>query len=93
MAGVLSVPDALIWTAFWMGILNAVSLPMGALASGFWTPSDRASAVLMAFGSGALLAALTIDLVASALERGHFNALALGAVGGGLLFVWSMTSA
>jgi CRP-like cAMP-binding protein len=71
-----------------MGILSAVSFPMGALASRFWTPSDRASAVLMAFGGGALLAALTIDLVASALERGHFNALALGAVGGGLLFVF-----
>ena len=79
--------DPLIWTAFWMGIVSAVSLPMGALASRFWTPSDRATAVLMAFGGGALLAALTIDLVGSALERGHFNALALGAVGGGLLFV------
>lgn len=79
--------DTLIWTAFWMGIVSAVSLPMGALASRFWTPGDRAIAVLMAFGGGALLAALTIDLVASALERGHFNALALGAVGGGLLFV------
>jgi CRP-like cAMP-binding protein len=80
--------DSLIMTAFWMGIVSAVSLPMGALASRFWTPSDRATAMLMAFGGGALLAALTIDLVASALERGHFNALALGAVGGGLLFVF-----
>jgi CRP-like cAMP-binding protein len=41
----------------------------------------------MAFGGGALLAALTIDLVAAALERGHFNTLAIGAVCGGLLFV------
>jgi CRP-like cAMP-binding protein len=44
-------------------------------------------AVLMAFGGGALLAALTIDLVGSALDKGHFNALAVGAVLGGLIFV------
>jgi hypothetical protein len=33
--------DTLIWTAFWIGILSAVSLPMGALVARFWTPSDR----------------------------------------------------
>jgi CRP-like cAMP-binding protein len=71
-----------------MGILSAVSLPLGALAARFWTPSDRVTAVLMAFGGGALLAALTIDLVGSAVELGHFNALALGAIGGGLLFIF-----
>lgn len=79
--------ESLLWTAFWLGIVSAASLPMGALVSHYWTPSDRMTAVLMAFGGGALLAALTIDLVGSALEKGHFNALALGAVGGGLLFV------
>ena len=79
--------ETLIWSAFWMGILSAVSLPLGALTARFWTPGDRATAVLMAFGGGALLAALTIDLVGAALERGHFNTLAVGAVCGGLLFV------
>lgn len=79
--------DSPVWTAFWMGIVSAVSLPMGAVTARFWRPSDRITAVLMAFGGGALLAALTIDLVAAALERGHFNYLALGAVGGGLVFV------
>ncbi|AFL73016.1 cyclic nucleotide-binding domain-containing protein [Thiocystis violascens] len=79
--------ESLIWSAFWMGILSAVSLPLGALTARFWTPGDRATAVLMAFGGGALLAALTIDLVGAALERGHFNTLAIGAVCGGLLFV------
>jgi CRP-like cAMP-binding protein len=52
----------------------------------FWKPDDRVTAVLMAFGGGALLAALTIDLVGSALRSGHFHAMALGAVLGGLLF-------
>lgn len=34
-----------------------------------------------------MLAALTIDLVASAVEKGHFHSLAIGAVCGGFLFV------
>jgi CRP-like cAMP-binding protein len=79
--------DSIAWTAFWMGIISACSLPLGALTTRFWTPGDRSTAVLMAFGGGALLAALTIDLVGSALDSGNFNALALGAVLGGLLFV------
>tara|TARA_R110000824_G_scaffold336_1_gene1770 strand:+ start:191203 stop:192366 length:1164 start_codon:yes stop_codon:yes gene_type:complete len=41
----------------------------------------------MAFGGGALLAALTIDLVGEALERGHFYPLAAGCLIGGILFV------
>ena len=52
-----------------------------------WRPSDRALSFLMAFGGGALLAALTIDLVATALARGHFTPLAAGSIVGGLLFV------
>ncbi len=41
----------------------------------------------MAFGDGALLAALTIDLVGKALERDHYFQLALGCLIGGSLFV------
>lgn len=41
----------------------------------------------MAFGGGALLAALTLDLVAPAFERGHYFWLASGCMTGGLLFV------
>ncbi|MCG6985153.1 MAG: cyclic nucleotide-binding domain-containing protein [Thiocapsa sp.] len=81
------MPESIAWTAFWMGILSACSLPLGALTTRFWTPGDRTTAMLMAFGGGALLAALTIDLVGSALDSGHFNALALGALSGGVLFV------
>ena len=43
-------------------------------------------AVLLAFGGGALLAALTIDLIAPGVDRGHFEYLAIGAIGGGFLF-------
>lgn len=70
-----------------MGIISAVSLPLGTLTLMHWRPSDRAQAVLMAVGGGALLAALTIDLVASAVAQGHFYFMAVGAVLGGLLFL------
>ena len=73
--------------AFVFGIISAVSLPMGALTSKFWKPKDKIEAFLIAFGGGALLAALTIDLVGDALERGNFYPLALGCILGGLFFV------
>jgi len=79
--------ESIILTAFVIGLISALSLPMGAVTTFFWSPSDRVIAILMAFGGGALLAALTIDLVASAVEKGHFYALAIGAICGGLMFV------
>jgi CRP-like cAMP-binding protein len=74
-------------TAFFIGAFAAVSLPLGALTSRFWVPEDRTVAGLMAFGGGALLAALSVDLVAPAMEHGHFYSVAAGAVLGGLIFV------
>ena len=81
------IAESLILTAFLLGLVSAVSLPLGTISSAFWRPSDRVIAFLMAFGGGALLAALTIDLVASSLEKGQFTPLALGCILGGLLFV------
>jgi CRP-like cAMP-binding protein len=80
------VLDTALSIAFTMGIISACSLPLGTLTTLVWRPRERVVTVLMAFGGGALLAALTIDLVGSALDRGHFYPLALGAVLGGLLF-------
>jgi zinc transporter ZupT len=42
---------------------------------------------MMAIGAGALLAALTIDLVAVSVEKGHFYPLAIGMIAGGIFFV------
>ncbi len=72
--------------AFAMGLLSAFSLPLGALTTRVWTPDEDAVAMMMAFGGGALLAALAIDLVGSALDRGHFVPLATGGIVGCLLF-------
>jgi len=79
--------ESIVVTALLMGIISACSLPLGALTSTLWRPADRSMAILMAFGGGALLAALTIDLVASAVDSGHFHALAIGALLGGALFL------
>ena len=74
-------------TAFLVGVVSAISLPLGALSARFWVPEDRSVAGMMAFGGGALLAALSVDLVAPAMAHGHFYEVAFGAVAGGLTFV------
>ncbi|MGD2053643.1 MAG: cyclic nucleotide-binding domain-containing protein [Gammaproteobacteria bacterium] len=81
------IAESIILTAFLLGLVSAVSLPLGTISSALWRPSDRAIAFLMAFGGGALLAALTIDLVASAVEEGHTTSLGIGCILGGLLFI------
>ncbi|MBD3393180.1 MAG: cyclic nucleotide-binding domain-containing protein [Chitinivibrionales bacterium] len=81
------MPENLAIRAFVFGLISAVSLPLGALTAAFWKPRARVLAFLLAFGSGALLAALTIDLVADALEKGRVTALILGCICGGALFV------
>src|SRR5262245_52433564 len=73
--------------AFLLGILSACSFPLGALSSFVWKPRDRPLAFLVAFGGGALLAALTIDLVAPTVEEGYFSFLAVGCILGSLSFV------
>ncbi|MGD2011891.1 MAG: cyclic nucleotide-binding domain-containing protein [Desulfobacterales bacterium] len=79
--------ESLAFKAMLMGIISACSLPMGAVTSFFWKPGDKTVAFLMAGGGGALLAALTIDLVGEALNRGHYLALCCGCLAGGLLFI------
>jgi zinc transporter ZupT len=73
--------------AFLFGIISAASLPIGVLIAFFWTPKPKVIASLMAIGAGALLAALTIDLVATSMDKGHYYPLAIGMITGGIFFV------
>jgi zinc transporter ZupT len=50
--------------AFILGGLSAVSLPLGSLLGLVWKPSPKVTAAFTAFGAGALLAALSIELIA-----------------------------
>jgi CRP-like cAMP-binding protein len=79
--------ESLPYKALLMGVISACSLPMGAVTSFFWKPGDKTVAFLMAGGGGALLAALTIDLVGEALHRGDHLPLCCGCLLGGLLFI------
>jgi len=72
--------------AFLFGIISAAALPLGALLAFKWTPKPKVLAAMMALGAGALLAALSIDLVAESLEHGHFYPLAVGMIIGGIFF-------
>jgi len=72
--------------AFIFGLLSAAALPLGAMLSFRWTPKPVVLASMMALGAGALLAALTIDLVAESVEHGQFYPLAAGMVAGGIFF-------
>jgi len=78
--------ESVVLSALFYGLISAATLPLGAAVGVIWRPPDRVMAVLLAFGGGALLAALTIDLIAPGVERGHFAELAMGAMLGGLLF-------
>ncbi|MFC1688788.1 cyclic nucleotide-binding domain-containing protein [Pseudomonadota bacterium] len=79
--------------AFLFGGLSAASLPLGA-AAGIWlNPGLRVTAAVMAFGAGALLCALALELVVPALAHfpddpaEGFKWLATGAMTGCLLFI------
>jgi len=79
--------------AFLFGGLSALSLPLGAAAGIWFNPGLRLTAAVMAFGAGALLCALALELVVPALEHfpddplEGFKWLALGSLIGCLVFI------
>lgn len=89
-----------VW-ALMLGAVSAVSLPLGSLVGLNVSFKPRYIAIFAAFGAGALIAALSVELVAPtafalhepehAAGAGHartnFLALLLGGVLGGMLFV------
>jgi zinc transporter ZupT len=59
--------------AFLIGALVTISLPLGALTGLAMKPSPKVTAIFTAFGAGALLAALSVELIAPTVEEiiGH----------------------
>ena len=90
----------LLW-AMILGGLSAASLPLGSLLGLHWHPNNKTIGALTAFGGGALIAALAVELVApTAMHLMHAEGAAarseashhlvnmlIGAVIGGVLFV------
>ena len=84
-----------LWWAVALGGISAASLPLGSAVGLFTSPPPRTLGVLAAFGAGALLAALSVELVAPTVlsATGHVRAtplitLVLGSLFGGMLFVF-----
>ena len=83
-----------------LGAFSAVSLPLGSWFGLRFKCSSRQISFLVAFGAGALLAALSVELIAPttlALVENHsegdehrvaFFAMVLGCIAGGLLYVF-----
>ncbi|MBF6058071.1 cyclic nucleotide-binding domain-containing protein [Thiomicrorhabdus heinhorstiae] len=79
--------ESIVIAALLMGLLSALSLPLGALTTLIWMPSERTVAWLMAFGAGALLSAVTIDLFAPAIQNSEFFPVAIGSIIGSLFYL------
>lgn len=82
------MPESPWVVAFLYGALAAASLPLGAALGIWFRPSARLTAAVMAFGAGALLAAMSFELVMPALDRAGFLPLAFGLAAGCVAFVW-----
>jgi len=55
--------------AFLLGGLSAISLVLGSALGIIWQPSPRVTAAFTAFGAGALLAALSVELIAPTVQE------------------------
>lgn len=73
--------------AFIAGLVSAVSLVVGAILGISVRPPQSVTAAVMSFGAGALLAALTFELIEPAYDRAGIVPLAIGLLGGALAFV------
>lgn len=73
-------------TAFALVALVALTLPAGALIAQAWRGSWPVIGILSAFGAGALIAGVAVDLVAESIAHEEYGMLAFGAVLGGILF-------
>ncbi|MEI2700836.1 MAG: ZIP family metal transporter [Baekduia sp.] len=68
------------------GLVAGASLVVGAVLGLARPVPQRVIAIVMAFGAGVLISALSFELADEAFDRGGTDALALGLVGGALTF-------
>ena len=75
-----------ILTAVGVGALAAAALPLGAAVGLLAKPGPKVTSALLAFGAGALLFALSVEIVAESLEKSGLVPLAVGSILGGVVF-------
>src|SRR5450830_1367049 len=67
--------------------LAGFSLILGVIIGTVFKIGQRAIAAIMAFGSGVLICALTFGLMEEAFKHGGFDAIVIGFVAGGVVFI------
>jgi len=94
------IDQFLVWAVL-LGGLSAASLPLGSALGLVWRPNNKTIGFLTAFGGGALIAALSVELVAPISmhllhaeggeprreAEGHLINMIFGAAVGGFLFI------
>src|ERR671927_1025145 len=73
-------------SSFLWGLVGASSLVIGALVGLRMNIAPRVLGLLLAFGAGALISAISFELATEALDAGGPGSLALGLALGGLSF-------
>lgn len=69
------------------GIISGLSLVIGSAIGVFFNLSKKTIATFMAFGAGVLICALTFGLMEEAFKHGGFDAVIIGFLLGGLVFI------
>jgi len=75
----------LLEAGFW-GLIGGLALVLGAGVGLAWKAPPRAIGLVMAFGSGVLIAALSFELTEEAFRQGGISTVALGLALGGVAF-------
>ncbi len=68
-------------------LVNGLSLAAGSVLGNVWKLKQKTIAVFMAFGSGVLICALTFGLMEEAFRHGGFDAVIIGFLAGGSLYI------
>ncbi|MEI2825260.1 MAG: ZIP family zinc transporter [Dermatophilaceae bacterium] len=74
------------WTAAFWGFVGGAALIVGALLGIYARASTRVIGLVMAFGAGVLISAVSFELTLEAFEGGGSTAVVLGLVAGALTF-------
>lgn len=77
----------MLFKATLFGFIGGAALLIGVLIGIYLKLSKRTIALIMAFGAGVLICALSFDLMEEAYARGGFDSVSIGFLVGALLFV------
>ena len=77
--------------ALLVGVIGSSALVVGALVGSMWNAPTHVTGVLLAFASGALIAALAFELFPEAVDVGGLGPSAIGLFSGAAVFVMANT--